>query len=197
MTTEFPWLEPGERVVWSGKPDPRRFALKRGLWPFLMGIFLLSVAAFLLGMGLFERGPPIRGPEAASWRRLQFVMTFYFAFIGTSSGIPGLVFAAGPVWLWSRARQTTYALTDRRVVIDTTGPRPRRQSILLEHVRFIELRPTSRGLGDVIIQETMRPSLDGWGPRGEGFIGIADAARVEQLLRAAIEATFSSRTRGA
>jgi hypothetical protein len=198
MTTEFPWLEPGERIVWSGGPNPRRFSLKRGLLPFLTGVFFLSVAGFILGVGWIDLArPPLKGPEAAPLNRLSLLMSVQFGFMGILFGIGGLVLASAPVWLWFRARQTTYALTDRRVVIDTAGPRPRRQSILLEHVRFIELRPGANGSGDVVIQETMRPGLDGWGPRGEGFIGVSDAAQVERLLRAAIEETFSSRTRGA
>jgi hypothetical protein len=198
MTTEFPWREGGEGIVWSGRPSFWRLAIKRGLWPFLLGIFLLSMAAFVLGMGWIDlTRPPLRGPEDASFNRVSFLMNLQFGFMGAIFGLGGLVLALAPVWLWFRARQTTYALTDQRVVIDTAGPRPRRTSIRLEHVRFIDLRPAANGLGDIVVQETMRPSLDGWGPRGEGFIGIADAAKVEQLLRAAIEATFSSRARRA
>jgi hypothetical protein len=198
MTTEFAWLEPGERIVWSGKPNPRRFALVRGLMPFFLGVVFIGVASFTFGMGLLRLpGPPLTGPQAASFKRLDLAMDLYLTFMGTLSGGGGLVLALAPVWLWFRARRMTYAVTDRRVVIDCTGPRPRRQSILLEHVRFIELRPPRKGAGDVVVQETMRPGLDGWAPRGEGFVGIPKAAKVEQRLRAAIEATFSSRTRRA
>jgi hypothetical protein len=198
MTIEFPWLEPGERIVWSGRPNPLRLAIKRGLWPCATGLFFLSMAAFTLALGWIDWArPPLKGPEASPLNRLNLLMNLQFGFMGTLLGIGGLVLALAPAWLWFRARQTVYALTDRRVVIDTTGPCPRRISVLLEHVRFIELRPAANGSGDIVIQETMRPNLDGWGPRGEGFVGVSDAARVEQLLRAAIEETFSSRTRGA
>ena len=100
------------------------------------------------------------------------------------------------LWLWLRAFRTTYMLTNRRVVIDTAGLLPRRTSMPLEHIRFVEFRSKFFGPGDVVFDETWRPSLDGWGRRGEGFIAVPDAARVENQVRDAIEQTFATRTRG-
>jgi hypothetical protein len=107
-------------------------------------------------------------------------------------GICGL---SATLWLWFRASQTTYFLTSRRVVIDTAEPLPRRTSLPLEHIRFIEISGVL-GPRDLIFNETRRITLDGWGPRGEGFIAIPDAAGVEKLIGVAIEQTFAARTRG-
>jgi len=65
----------------------------------------------------------------------------------------------------------------------------------LEHLRFNELRGGFLGPSDIIFNETMRFSLDGWGVRGEGFIAIPEAIRVERLVRDAIEQTFATRSR--
>jgi len=175
MTSETLQLDPGEELVWSGRPNAVWFAIRRAWWLLLMPIALLTVSV----------APADPAHPVALARGLQEM--------GTALGVLGALVA---LWLWLRAVRTTYMLTSRRVVIDTAGLLPRRTSMPLEHIRFVEFRSKLLGPGDVVLNETWRPSLDGWGRRGEGFIAVPDASQVEQLVRDAIEKNFTTRTRG-
>ncbi len=92
-----------------------------------------------------------------------------------------------PFWQGFRATRTHYVLTDRRTIIDVTAPFPRRVSIPLNQVDFVELRLRSAGLGDVLFQETKGFGHYGYSPIKDGFIAVDGAANVEQLLRTAID----------
>jgi hypothetical protein len=98
--------------------------------------------------------------------------------------------------MWQRAYRTTYHLTNRRVVIDTAGPVPRRTSIPLEHLRLIDLRSNFIGPGDLVFAEVTGFGINGWGKRGEGFVATPEAVHVERLVRNAIDNTFTTRERG-
>jgi hypothetical protein len=187
MMIEASLLEPGEVCLWSGKPNAIWFAVRRGWKPLLMAIiFLAASVGFFLQT---SRLPESAGPQMPEIR----IIARTFHELAAIAGVCGLV---AFLWLWFRASRTIYTLTNRRVVIDTVGPAPRRSSTPLEHVRFIEVRSGLFGPSDLIFDETRRMSFDGWGLRSEGFIAIPDAARVEKLVTAAIEQTFASRTRG-
>jgi hypothetical protein len=130
-----------------------------------------------------------------SGSKLQNMMVVGQIFMGTLAAVLSAFSIAAALWLRQRAYRTSYYLTNRRVVIDTAGPIPRRTSIPLEHLRFIELRSRLLGPSDLIFNETRRFSIDGWGVRGEGFIAIPEATRVERLVLDAIEQTFATRSR--
>jgi hypothetical protein len=189
MMSEKSLLYAGEELVWSGRPSAVGFAIRRAWWPLLVAIAFLTVS-----VGLFAKfGHPVSPPPADPNSIHPIAIIRMFQEMGI---IFGVFSALAAIWLWLRAVQTTYMLTSRRVVIDTAGVLPRRTSMPLEHIRFIEYRSKLVGPVDLVFNETGRFSLDGWGLRGEGFIAIADAKHVEGLVRVAIEQTFSTRTRG-
>jgi hypothetical protein len=189
MMSEKSLLDPGEELVWSGRPNAVWFAIRRAWWLLLVAIALLTVSVVLF----VKFGRPVSPPPVDPNSIHPIAIIRMLQEMGTGFGVFGILAA---IWLWVRAIQTTYMLTSRRIVIDTAGILPRRTSMPLEHIRFIEFRSKLLGPGDVVLNETWRPSLDGWGRRGEGFIAIPDASRVEQMVRAAIERTFTTRTRG-
>jgi hypothetical protein len=43
MMIDTKWLEPGEQVLWAGRPHPVRYAVKRGWLPFILGALAVSV----------------------------------------------------------------------------------------------------------------------------------------------------------
>jgi len=182
-------LDPGEKLVWSGKPIAIWFAIRRAWKPSLIGILMLWASiGYLLGPALKQ----LPGQTEQSFNHVIAISRVLY----TAAGVIGAGAILAASWLWLRATRTTYMLTNRRVVIDTAGPVPRRTSMPLEHVRFIEYRSKLVGPADLVFNETRRFSLDGWGLRGEGFIATADAKHVEGLVRGAIEKTFATRTRG-
>jgi hypothetical protein len=190
MTTEKSLLDHGEKLIWSGKPSAVWFAIRRMLWllPIAFVFLLISLNLFVV----FGRPPvPPQPMDKDTLHRVMFIRGLQE--MGVFAGICALL--AG-LWLWLRAFRTTYLLTNRRIVINTVGVLPRRTSMPLEHIRFIEFRSKLLGPDDLVFNETRRLSLDGWGLRGEGFIAIPDANRVERLVRDAIDQTFATRTRG-
>jgi hypothetical protein len=181
-------LDLGEELVWSGRPAPLWYALRRGVWFAVFGAMLLAHAIVF--------------PQGQFTNQSRMTQQEYDRLIEASrpgrifAGIAGICCILVGGWFAWRAFRTRYLLTNRRVVIDTAGPLPRRLSIPLEHVRFIERREKIAGPGDVIFAERWRASVDGLGLRGEGFIAIHDSAHVEGLVRAAIDQTFATRSRG-
>jgi hypothetical protein len=188
MTNEKSLLDPGEQLIWSGKPKPVWFAMRMASRPLLAGIGFLVL--FVIYSSDVNRGISQIDPKIV---QVTIVARIVFAII---AGVLSSISVIAALWMWLRAHRTTYQLTNRRAVIDTRGPIPRRISIPLEHLRFVELRSRFFGPSDLIFSETRGFSPDGWGPRGQGFIAITDANQVESLVRTAIDQTFVTRTRG-
>ena len=187
MTSRAPELDPGEVLLWSDRPKAMWLALRKARQPLLMAIFFLLFSSLIGEPGQL---PPLpEGPR--NFPPAMFVRT-----VQQIAGAFGLFALLAGLWFCFRTYRTSYQLTNRRIVIETASPVPRRLSIPLEHLRYIELRSKWLGPSDIVFSEARNFSLEGWGPRGEGFMAIADAERVEGLVRAAIEQTFSTRTRG-
>jgi hypothetical protein len=180
--TEASLLGPGERCIWSGKPDAVWFALRRLCSHGFFYIAFLAIGMSLIASVFASFPNPTDGHPQANPHFDPFIVL-----------VPLCLAAVG--WLWLRGARTKYLLTNRRLVIDTLGPFANCISVPLEHVRFIELRSRVLSPGDLIFLETGRRNWD-WGFKDDGFIAIADATRVERLLREAIDQTFSTRSRG-
>jgi hypothetical protein len=188
MTTEALQLDPGEQLLWSGRPVPMWFAMRRAWRPLLMAIVFLAL--FVVYLVELNRVPPRIDPILD---HVTMVGQIVFAIV---TGLLSFCSVLAALWMWQRAYRTTYYLTNRRVVIDIASLIARRTSMPLEHLRFIELQSRLLGPSDLIFSESWRFNLVGWGLRGEGFIAILEASRVEGLVRAAIDQTFTMRTRG-
>mgnify|MGYP000132519334 CR=1 FL=1 len=93
-------LEPGERILWSGKPSRIPFTLKSA-WFSLLGLPLLAFPLILLRPVLLKviLDPPV----------LLFLIFWY--------GILGFVFLGAPIYALLVWRNMFYVLTDKRVVV--------------------------------------------------------------------------------
>src|SRR5262249_8171489 len=109
MTSEPDLLDRGEKLLWSGKPDPQHYALAKSPLPFLIGICCLGIAVSLAAGA-------IQSPPSSAWVEIALLTT-------------GLAFVFSPLWYSYEAARTTYALTDRRAVIDYAGFMPQRISV--------------------------------------------------------------------
>jgi hypothetical protein len=187
MTIGKSLLDPGEELVWSGRPNAVWFAIRRAWQPLLVGLGFSIASVFVL----FQAYRASASADAKYDAFISFAGAFY-----TGGAVIGLCAILSALWIGFRGSRTTYMLTNKRVLIDTTGPLARRIIIPLEHVRFIERNFGFLGPGDLVFNETRRVTVDGWWPRSEGFIAISNAAHVEKLMREAIEQTFATRTRG-
>ena len=117
---------------------------------------------------------------------------FPFWIFGIPFVIVGACMVLSPVWYLFRATTTTYALTDRRAIMDISGPFPRRTSVPINQMPFVDVRSSTEGPGHVLFQETISSYSRGMTQR-DGFIAIADAAKVGQMLRSAIQTSSGAR----
>jgi TIR domain len=166
-----------EQLIWQGKPTPARYALRKAAYTFPAGIFFFGFSLFwIYGVYIGETG---------------------FAF--WMFGIPFVIISAcmvlSPAWHLFRATNTTYTLTDRRATIDISGPFPRWTSVPLNQMPFVDVRSSSEGPGHVLFQEAapMFYGMDGGMKQRDGFIAIAEAAKVGQMLKTAIQKSTEAR----
>lgn len=164
-TSALQLLDSGERLIWSGRPNALRYAINKGMVPSLFGVVFFGFAVF------WTYG-------AAKQSGLLFML----------GGIPFLIIGLGflltPVWPVFRGARTTYALTNRRAIVDISGAFARGLSVPINQIRFVEMKPSAKGFGNVLFREII--GTEGNSIRRDDFIAIADADSVERLLRTAI-----------
>jgi hypothetical protein len=184
MTIEVPLTDPGEKLIWSGNPIPARYALRKASYRFLFGIFFFGFSLFWIN-GAYTAGG--RGANQ---------LGFPFWMFGLPFVIVGASMVLSPAWQYFRGMQTTYALTDRRAIMNISGPFPRRISVPLNQVPFVEVLSSADGPGHVLFQEPVASYSNRGVAQRDGFIAIADAAQIGQMLRGAIEKSAGARVSG-
>jgi hypothetical protein len=101
-----------------------------------------------------------------------------FALFGVPFVLVGLGMLTSPYWLYKKAKQTVYGLTNRRAIIITGGSTKKVQSYTGSDMGVIERTERSNGTGDVVFATVEgKKSVE-----QVGFMGISDARRVERLL---------------
>jgi hypothetical protein len=159
-------LEPGERLLWYGKPDPKRQMLSS----LIIMVFGIPWTAFALvwtgaASGLFI------GDRFFGWQSL-------FGLFGVPFVIVGFGMLASPYRTYRQAQRTVYAVTNRRAII-ISGTRTRNiQSFGAADMDMIERRERASGKDDVLFATVRNPK----NIRRVGFFGITDARRAETLL---------------
>jgi hypothetical protein len=171
-----------EQPIWQGKPSPARYALRKAAYTFPAGIFFF-------GFSLFWLYAAYAGGNATDQAGFVFWM-FGIPFV-----ILGACMVLSPAWHLLRATNTTYAITDRRAIIEISGLFPRWTSIPLNQVRFVDVHSSNEGPGHVLFQEAAPTYywMEGGMKQRDGFIAIADAAKVGQMLRTAIQKSTEAR----
>ena len=101
-----------------------------------------------------------------------------FALFGVPFVLVGLGMLTSPYWLYKKAKQTVYALTNRRAMIITGGSTKKVQSFTGNDIGIIERTERSNGIGDVVFATVVGKKSD----QPVGFMGISEARRVERLL---------------
>ncbi len=171
-------LRRGERLLWVGQPRPAHFA-RQALPIVVFGVlwttFCLFFLAFMI-LGSFGGGQ-MTGNPAVGWLFIGFFLLI------------GLGFLSSPYWLWRKAKQNCYALTDRRAILweaGLFGSVEIRSYGPADLVRFY--RVEYPGGGDLVFEEavTIRQNSDGeqtTATNKHGFLGIEEVREVEELLR--------------
>jgi hypothetical protein len=181
MTIEPTLLDAGETLVWTGRPNARAYPFKKSLMTFPFGIVFFAFSLF------WVRGAAAQGGMISE----QLGIPFW------SFGIPFVIVGAGmvlsPLWHLFQGTRTTYGLTNRRTLTVVAPPFARRLSLPLNEIRFVDVRPSSDGSGDIYFKETVTSNSDGYSVKRDGFVAVAKVAQVDQLLCKAIDRSVARR----
>jgi len=156
-------LEPGERLLWHGRPDTNRLVRRQYGWCFFAGAFF--------GLTLLW--------SYASWQRGTAVSLF----VGLIFAAGGLAVVIAKAWEIVHARTTRYFVTNRRAAV-AVGPRGKiAESYAANEIGAVEVKPVGDGLSDVLFNR--EPRLRGYRgvtTEGTGFYGLSDPGRVRAAL---------------
>ena len=172
-------LPPGERILWEGAPNAR--ALARHLF------FFRPLSAYLGAMVLWW----------VAVNRTQVNTEQFWATLGIQLMLVGGVI--GGAWLLARtiANGTTYAITDRRIVMRFGVIFPLTINVPLHYVEGASAREFSDKTGQIAVQLTKKESI-AWivlFPHVRPFEfsqpqpllrGLTDPVKVGEVLRAAV-----------
>jgi hypothetical protein len=162
-------LAPGEKLIWVGQPRPD---------------LVMRAAFFLVPFGIVFAG------FALVWILIAGLLS---GGLMVPCGLPflavGILLVASPVWLRRRARNTFYALTDRRAIVWEPGWRG---SFTVRNYTGAGLGHMARtersdGSGDLVFEEftTVNRSSNGTSSSTtrRGFLAIDKVREVEDLVR--------------
>ncbi len=159
-------VEPGEVVLWQGRPDRGVFVTASQLGRFVRTVVMLGLFVYILAR-LQKSLPPL-------WDVRVIVLFIFF------QAVPSEIIRS--VW---RRRHTRYVLCARRalIVTDQPGFGVTMQSIPLTKDTVLEVQQ-GRAVGSILFPNAPKR---GWSLIGEvpkpGFERLAEAAQVLSLIR--------------
>jgi len=163
----------GERLLWTGQPDPRVIFERVDIFlvPFslLWGGFALVWEAGVLGLGVFGEGHR----SAVPW---------FFVLWGIPFVLVGLYFIAGRFFYkaW-RKRRTYYALTNKRALVLVEGRGRALRACFLSAVPTINKSVRSSGVGTITFGNTSWASM--YDNTGMDFFGAMGALGADSTVR--------------
>ena len=156
-------LEPGERVLWHGRPDVNRLVRRQYGWCFFAGAFL--------GLSLIWAWDSAQRGTAVS---LFVAMLFILA---------GLTVLYSKVQEIMAARTTRYMVTDRRAVIASGKQAQNVDSVAPYDIGPIEIANVKDEIGDVLFRQVEKfPEFGGLKRERSGFIGIIETGPARRAL---------------
>jgi hypothetical protein len=161
-------LEPGERLMWHGRPNVERLVGRK-----LGSIFIAGAG---VGLMLLWAWYALAGTSVIG----AFVALMFVAFAA--------ILAHGKYREVIAARTTRYAVTDRRALIVSGRPLRTSHVFLPGEIGPLETRNDVHGVGDVLFRHTVK--IGHFGRRrteSDGFIGIAEIGKARDALAALME----------
>jgi hypothetical protein len=164
-------LEPGENLLWTGRPDAGRMARQATLIWFV-GVPWTVSSLWMWSTSGFGKATDQPGPGL-------FFRLFDLPFV-----LIGFGMLSAPYWAYRKGLNTVYAVTNKRVFILTAGKRWHVESYVPTSGSDFERTETANGSGDLIFLRRSRLDSDGDRVTNKvGFYGIPEVRRVERLLR--------------
>lgn len=177
-------LMPGEELLWVGRPA----SPFSGLAGHHARTSIVALLGFLIALGIFLWLIPLAGVATAAphmfFSPMWIPMILIFLLVLAAA-------ASGPIGGMLNARRTTYAITNRRLLILDGILSTKVTSYGPDDIERIERRSRGGGSGDIIFRyeprayHTRRTDVMWQGPATSvpiGFFGIPDVRQVEQLL---------------
>lgn len=163
-------IDPGERLLWSGTPAPGE-AASAALPGTFIGIPFTGFAAFWI-WSAWSMMPQAAGP----WR--------FFPLFGVPFALIGLGVMLAPIWAALRARNTVYAVTERRAMIIVNGGGGGITSYGRADMAEVSRAERADGSGSVFFATRTSTTSRGFVKHTRvGFLGIPDVRNVERLIR--------------
>ncbi len=168
-------LRPGENLLWSGKPDKRRFLL-RGWWAIPFSLMWGGFALFWEGSVISTNAP------------------FFFRLWGVPFVVIGLYLIVGRFFVAAReADNTWYAVTNRRILIHGGLLRQNFTELDLARLPALQLSSVQGGIGSIIFGASSSFGsgfvIPGWPMNGSqtspAFQAIPDAREVYEIIKQA------------
>jgi hypothetical protein len=176
MTIDLSFVAPDEKLIWSAKPSPLRYALGETILTFVLGAFFFLISLI--------------------WIHVATLIGSYFWLLGIPFVAIGAALLASPFYAFYRARCTTYLLTNKRAIVAVSGIAPRQFSVSLSSIDTIDARAYSDDHGAIILKEVITKDAESGGEtiEHEGFIAIPDVAGVARIIKQAIDRLPENRT---
>jgi hypothetical protein len=178
----LPALEPGERLLWAGRPDPRRTAWAKIRQALFGAVFVLL--SFLVCLSFLPATGPYFGADSLPFSLRPMVLVAGFLLI-----LSGMLL---PVLAYRRARSSVYAATDKRVLSLNRGCSVKAVRYEDMQVPLVDLRPD--GSGDIHFNGKCRADGTELQPQFPHFLGVEAAEDVYQLLLGRMTGTDDGRT---
>ena len=161
-------LQEGEQLLWSGQPDPLRFAQQS------IHIFIIGVAwtGFCISFILY------------GWSEVNSIQNIGFGVFMSLFLLIGYTMLATPFSSYSEALKIAYGITSERVLIVTGGKILKVESYSRNNLGTIKRTERANRSGNLsFAQEHYKDSDGDKQTREIELVGIPDVREVETLLR--------------
>jgi hypothetical protein len=172
-------LQPGERLLWAGRPEASRAAMQAlpmllfGI-PFTLFALFWTAGATFMGGVVGGAGAHVPGP---------FGLFRFFGLFGVPFILVGCYLLASPFLASRKASQTVCAITDRRAITIEGGNSRSVRSFGPRDIQRIERRERDNGRGDLIFASERMNNRNGSYNREIGFVGVTNVRGAEAALR--------------
>ena len=140
-------LEPSERIAWIAMPKPRLLTLGT-----VSGSIIGGLCTAMVLPVFFNGFPPASQTASGVVAGVLAVGLFL---------LMGLSLLLMPLWAYRRARRTVYAITDRRVIIITTGRATTIRSFWPDQLHRTSCVERRSDVGDVVLSRLVTRFSDG------------------------------------
>lgn len=147
-------LLPGERLLWSGRPNPAKLRSAFAIWLFAVPWTLFAL--FWEAMALLPWMASSHTPAGIQWSFGIVFPLFGLPFIAV-----GATMLAMPFRAQRKAAQTIFGLTDQRMLRVSAGSRRESASVFISQMGPIDVTADADGCGTLRIQTGTSRDSDG------------------------------------